>query len=244
MISNSTYHLRRVVGVVIGAVVAMSFTAQPAWAKWTATGTGPGRGVATSITAPTVTVPSTSTTNVSVNWSGATGPAGQTLKYFVERMSGSTPTAACGSTFAAPITGTSCTDSGVGTGSYTYRVTTRFGTNWSAVSAQSSVVGVGVITTLTITSFTAQSGHAAKTVGTAAIGTTGDALTVNIVYCGTSATNCASPLATATNVAVNQGTGAFTDTTGNLGNNATVFVRVTQVRTAGTLADTAGPITV
>ena len=122
-----------------------------ALAAWTATGSGAAAAKAAAVTAPTsVTVPATSTGTVAVSWSGATGPAGSTPKYLVERVAGGSATAVCGSTFSAPISGSSCNDSSVPTGTYTYRVTTRLGDLWQAASNPSSSVVVTVPVALSV----------------------------------------------------------------------------------------------
>lgn len=138
-----------VLAVVSGTALAAS--------PWSTTGSGVGAAKSGGITAPGApTVPGSTVTNgnVAVSWSGATGPAGATLKYLVERMVGSTPTAVCASTFAAPITGTSCTDTSVPNGTYTYRVTTRLGSDWQAVGAASATVTVASASSITLASCT------------------------------------------------------------------------------------------
>ncbi len=136
----------------LGAVVLVAATpALASAASWGTTGSGSARKSAGSLGAPTsVTVPSSTVTNgtVAVSWSGATIPAGATASFFVERKSGATYSAACGSTFASPVAGTSCNDTSVADGTYRYRVTTRLGGAWQATSGDSANT-VTVTTTTT-----------------------------------------------------------------------------------------------
>lgn len=129
-------------------VIALGGTAA-ATAPWKTTGTGSGASKSTSITAPTsITLPPGTVTNatVAVSWSGATVPSAATALYFVERKLSSTYSAACGSTLAAPISGTSCSDTSVPDGTYNYRVTTRIGTKWQAVSTDSASTVTATLT--------------------------------------------------------------------------------------------------
>lgn len=156
--SRHTRMARRL-GAAVASVAALSIAvAGSASAAWSTAGTGAARGAAAGVTAPTtVTVPSTTVTNgtVAVSWSGATVPSGATARYYVERKLGTGSFVAaggtCAGTFAAPIGVTSCNDTGVANGSYTYRVTTRLGTNWQAASATSATVTVTAAATLTLT---------------------------------------------------------------------------------------------
>jgi hypothetical protein len=124
------------------------------YAAWQLGGSGTGAARSSQVTAPTsVTVPGTTVTNgtVAVSWSGATVPAGATPLYFVERVSGATATPACGSTLAAPIAGSSCSDTSVPDGTYNYRVTTRLGDNWkSAATTSASTVTVTAAVALSV----------------------------------------------------------------------------------------------
>jgi hypothetical protein len=145
----------RQITLATASVAALSVVfAGPAFASlWARTGSAAGTGKAHSVGAATVvTVPSSTVTNgtVAVSWSGATGPSGATLMYFVERMVGASATPACGSTLAAPISGSSCNDTSVPDGSYKYRVTTRLGDNWQATSSQSATVTVTAAVTVTV----------------------------------------------------------------------------------------------
>ncbi|WP_146078184.1 hypothetical protein [Subtercola sp. Z020] len=124
--------------------------AGPADAFWRSTGRGVGSAVSGTLNAPTgVTVAATSTSPVSVSWTasgGTTVPTG----YFVTRTAGASTIAACGSSATALLTTTSCSDTGVAAGTYTYAVTAVF-RSWTAVSASSGSVVVIAATKLGFT---------------------------------------------------------------------------------------------
>jgi hypothetical protein len=87
-----------------------------------------------------VSVPGSAWFSVPVSWSPGTGtvvPDG----YFVTRTSGSTTTAACGSSPSSLMRATSCTDSWLPTGTYTYVVTAAY-RSWTSASPPSSKVSV------------------------------------------------------------------------------------------------------
>jgi hypothetical protein len=128
-------------GVVAGAalVVAALFGATAASAYWPATGTGSTTAAVATLAPPTnVTVPATSTSDVSVAWTASTGTPAPT-GYYVTRITGAASMLACGSSPAAPITGTACTDTSVPEGTHHYVVTAVY-RSWTAVSAASGNV--------------------------------------------------------------------------------------------------------
>ncbi|MBT2549595.1 hypothetical protein [Arthrobacter sp. ISL-65] len=93
--------------------------------------------------APTgVTVPSTSLGAVPVGWTASAGSITPT-GYYVTRVTGSTTASACGSSPAALLAATSCTDNAVPIGTHTYVVTAVY-RSWTAVSAASGNVTVVV----------------------------------------------------------------------------------------------------
>jgi hypothetical protein len=125
--------------------VCVLFGAGAALAYWPAMGTGNTTAAVGTLAAPTnVYVPATSTPNVSVSWTasiGAVTPTG----YYVTRITGSTSLPACGSSPAALIATTSCTDTSVPAGTHKY-VVTAVRLSWSATSTASgdvSIVSVG-----------------------------------------------------------------------------------------------------
>ena len=88
-----------------------------------------------------MTVPSgTAVTDVPVSWAAGTGgvaPQG----YYVTRHSGETSSAACGTSPTTILAASSCLDSAVPDGEYSYVVTAVF-RSWTAPSAPSDVVTV------------------------------------------------------------------------------------------------------
>jgi hypothetical protein len=133
--------------VVAGSVLGL-LGAVPASAYWQSAGSGAATVSTGTLAAPTgVTAAAVSGTSVAVGWTASVGspaPAG----YFVTRTSGSTTVAACGTSKTALVTGTSCTDSGVPAGPYTYTVTAVY-RSWTAPSAASGSVTVAVPSKLT-----------------------------------------------------------------------------------------------
>lgn len=128
--------------LVVLLLVAL-LAAQPASAYWTAIGSGGGSGSNGALAAPTaVTVPTYSLSTVAVSWTASVGspaPDG----YFVTRSNGGAAVAACASSPTALITGTSCSDSSVADGTYTYTVTARH-RSWTSAAVAGN--GVTVLT--------------------------------------------------------------------------------------------------
>jgi hypothetical protein len=128
-------------------VVATLFGATAASAYWPATGTGSTTAAVATLAPPTnVTVPATSNSNVAVSWTASTGTPAPT-GYYVTRITGATSMLACGSSPAAPITGTSCTDASVPEATHRY-VVTAVHRSWTAASAASWNVTVDNINTI------------------------------------------------------------------------------------------------
>lgn len=123
----------------IAMVVVALIGATAASAYWPATGTGRTTAAVATLAPPTnVTVPGNSTSSVPVAWTASAGPTAPT-GYYVTRITGATSMPACGSSPAALVTGTSCTDSSAPEGTYTY-VVTAVHRSWTAVSAASGSV--------------------------------------------------------------------------------------------------------
>jgi hypothetical protein len=139
-------------GVVAGAVlvVATLFSATAASAYWPATGTGNTTAAVATLAPPTnVTVPAASNSNVSVAWTASTGTPAPT-GYYVTRVTGASSMLACGSSPAALISGTACTDTSVPEGTHHYVVTAVY-RSWTAVSAASGNVIVDNVNTVNYT---------------------------------------------------------------------------------------------
>lgn len=128
-------------------VVATLFGATAASAYWPAIGTGSTTAAVATLAPPTnVTVPATSNSNVAVTWTASVGTPAPT-GYYVTRVTGATSMLACGSSPAAPITGTGCTDTSVPEGTHHY-VVTAVHRSWTAVSLASGNVTVDNINTI------------------------------------------------------------------------------------------------
>lgn len=131
------------VAVVLLILVAMIATvfATPALAYWTSTGSSPGGASTGTLSPPSnVTVPSAAAPNVTVGWTAGTGgvtPEG----YFVTRFAGTVGSPACGSNPTTLVTGTSCADTAVPDGSFSYLVTAVYA-SWTAQSQPSGTVVV------------------------------------------------------------------------------------------------------
>jgi hypothetical protein len=118
--------------------------ASPVLATWTAPGDGTGSATVGALDPPTGVSLTSSLSTVQVTWGAATPPAGSLTGYYVTRYLGSTPLPACGTdpnTPATFVTGTSCNDTSVADGTYTYTVTAVF-RSWTSTSAPSNVVTV------------------------------------------------------------------------------------------------------
>jgi hypothetical protein len=149
---------RRLLALAAVPVVVL-LAGTPAFAFWHSTGSGTGAVTTTTLATPTsVTVPATSGASVPVSWTGSSGTPSPT-GYYVTRTSGST-VAACGSSASSLIAGTSCTDSAVSNGSYTYTVIAVY-RSWDATSTASGSVTVVSATKLV---FTTQPSNVVSTV--------------------------------------------------------------------------------
>jgi hypothetical protein len=141
---------RSLVGLIVGVLVALGI-ATMAWAYFTSTGSGPGAAATATLNPPTsVNAGPAGATTVPVSWTasstggGAVAPQG----YYVTRTpspSGAS-VAACGSSPTAllPQTPTSCSDTSVPGGTYTYTVTAVYN-SFSATSNPSAPVTVASI---------------------------------------------------------------------------------------------------
>lgn len=136
-----------------------------AWAFFTGSGAGTASGSVSTLTVPTnvAATASPGSTTVGVSWTAATAPGGASLNgYFVQRFVGTTPSAACASSSSTLLGSgaTSCNDTGVASGTYTYKVTAVFH-SWTAISAASASVTVNPLASFTVTA------PASATAGTA-----------------------------------------------------------------------------
>jgi trimeric autotransporter adhesin len=128
------------------ATAVVAATSGVAFAFWSTGGSGTGSGITGTLAAPTgVTVPATSAGTVAVTWT-ASGGSPTPTGYYVTRKTGSTLTTVIGcGTPSTPINATSCSDTGVPSGTYTYTVTAVF-RSWTATSSPSAAVIVSTQT--------------------------------------------------------------------------------------------------
>ncbi len=141
---------RRATTLVVGLVALISpllAAISPASAYWSATGSGSSTAATGTLAGPVdVTVPETSIPDVPVSWTAGVNDD-PVDGYYVTRYQFSVNTEpvfvpACSSSPTQLITLTSCTDTGLPDGNYTYRVTAVFRT-WTATSQSSPVDVVG-----------------------------------------------------------------------------------------------------
>jgi hypothetical protein len=131
----------RFTAIVAALLVAALVGAPGASAFWKSVGLGAGSAITASLAAPAgVTAPSTNVGAVPVSWTASAGSINPT-GYYVTRITGSTTAAACGSSPAALLASTSCTDNAVPIGTHRYVVTAVY-RSWTAVSTASGNITV------------------------------------------------------------------------------------------------------
>ena len=108
-----------------------------ALAYFISTGAGTAGATVGALSAPTITAATPGAGTVSLSWSTVTAPASPAVTYYVTRAGG-TVGGNCPSSAATATTSTSCTDSGLTKGTYTYTVTAVW-QSWTATSASSQV---------------------------------------------------------------------------------------------------------
>jgi hypothetical protein len=135
-LTNLVTRRRTLLLVLIAALAAST----AAWAYWAAKSSGSAGGRVGSLAAPSISSATPGGGTVTLNWTAVTAPGAGTVSYYVRR-DGSAASSSCPSA-ATPGTATSCTDTGVSTGSHSYRVTAV----WHSWTATSSTSGVQVLT--------------------------------------------------------------------------------------------------
>jgi hypothetical protein len=139
--------MRRALVLLTAVLAALLMLVTPSSAHWTASGAGAGAGTTGTLAAPTaVSVAANSLPSVAVSWIASAGSPTPT-GYAVTRTSGGISVAACAGSL---VTGTSCTDTAVPDGTYTYTVTAVF-RSWTATSAPSGSVSVWTPARLAVT---------------------------------------------------------------------------------------------
>jgi trimeric autotransporter adhesin len=122
----------------ITALFALLAVGGAALAYFSTAGVGTASASAGTLSAPTITSAAAGAGTVQLTWSAVTPPAGSgPVKYYVSR-GGSAPAGNCPSS-ASPGAGTSCTDSGLEKGTYSYTVTAVW-QSWTATSAPATSV--------------------------------------------------------------------------------------------------------
>ncbi len=136
--------------VMFAAVAGTVGLAAAGWAYWTTSGSGAASATVGTLNAPTGVVASQPTLGVGtvhVAWTASSTtapPAVAPTGYYVERFSGATPSAACGTSPTVLLTDppTSCDDERLTqTGPFTYKVTAVFN-SWTAQSTASNSISV------------------------------------------------------------------------------------------------------
>ncbi len=133
------------VAAVAAALLAV-FVGAAAFAYWTTSGAGGGSAAATTLSPPTGVSAVPSGPTATVSFTGVTPAYGTLTGYFVTRYAGAVPSNACGTNPSVPSSllaagATSCVDSGLTNGTYTYRVTAVFRT-WTAQSTASAPITI------------------------------------------------------------------------------------------------------
>jgi hypothetical protein len=197
------------------------------WAYWTVSGSGSATGGVADLDTPTFTSITVNGADVTVDWSDVLAPGGGAIDgYYVQRYVGATPSAACASSPATLLTSSTCVDTGVATGTYTYRVTAVY-ESWTEQSAASGDVVVAAATavppTATVTfpaddSFLSAAAFNGGCTPTGACGTAADPDGVQSV-----------------SVSIQRGTSTYW--------NGTAFASVTEVFQPATLATPGGTTT-
>ncbi len=137
---------RRTLVLLLLAVLLASTTA---WAFWAAKSSGSASGQVGGLPAPQISSATPGGGTVTLNWTTVSAPAGGTVSYYVSRDGGAASSACPSST--SPGTQTSCTDTGVSTGSHKYTVTAVWH-SWTAKSASAAAqVTSGAATHLVLT---------------------------------------------------------------------------------------------
>ena len=141
-------HAARRIGIAVIAATVALFVSVGAIAYWTTAGTGTADASVGTIAGATISTPSTTSTgSITLTWDvqASMTPATENggITYTVEQRLGANAFAAIGS---GSCSGTlafgtlSCLDSVSASGTYTYRVVARYGTAWTALSNEATVV--------------------------------------------------------------------------------------------------------
>jgi hypothetical protein len=132
----------------LSALAIAAISSGVSWAYFTSVGSGTSAGSVTSLSAPVITGATPGSGTVVLSWSAVTPPGSGSVSYYVKRNGGA-PGGNC-PTSSSPASVTSCTDSGLSPGTYSYTVTATWRT-WTATSSTTNVmVTTGVATQLSL----------------------------------------------------------------------------------------------
>jgi hypothetical protein len=130
------------------ATIALLLVSVGALAYWAATGIGSGGASVGTLAAPSITSATPGSNSVALSWSAVAAPGSGTVSYYVKRDGGAA-SAGCPSA-SSPSTVTSCTDTGVSSGSHQYTVTAVW-RSWTRTSTSASVTVAAQATQLVFT---------------------------------------------------------------------------------------------
>jgi hypothetical protein len=117
---------------VLAGVAVLLVAGLGAFAYFTSTGSGTASASVASLSAPTITSATPGAGTVALSWSPVTPPGSGTVTYYVTRDGGNAG-GTC-ATAGSPAGATTCTDSGLAAGTYSYTVTAKW-RSWTATSA-------------------------------------------------------------------------------------------------------------
>ncbi len=171
-------------------LLSVAFAVAPAAAYLTGSGgSAHAPGTVGSLAAPTITAASAGAGTVALTWTPVSAPAGAAVTYYVTRAGG-TVGGNCPSSAATATSSTSCTDSGLTKGSYSYTVTAIW-QSWSTTSASTPVtVGSGVLARFVVSASSSATAGTAFSVTITAEDSSGNAVTS---YTGSQSLNFSGP---------------------------------------------------
>ncbi|MGD0274207.1 MAG: hypothetical protein ABSB96_10825 [Gaiellaceae bacterium] len=197
--------------LLLGALAVTLAAPANAQAYWTSSGWGSGDSHAGTLDAPSLGATAGSGT-VALSWSAVTPPGSGSVSYYVKRDGGN-PGGDC-PTSAAPASVLTCTDSGLGAGTYSYTVTVVWRT-WTTASSPPTQVTLAsgaldhlLLTAVTTTPTAGQLDNLTITAkDTAGITVTGYTGSHNLTFTGASTIGSFTPTVTNTSgTAINFGT--------------------------------------
>jgi hypothetical protein len=133
----------RFVALLAAALAVFGTVAGVAIAYWTSTGSATASATTGTLNPPTAVtgVQTAGTGSVTVSWTAPTGGTTPSGYYVTRKDSANNVVAACGTSAGSTTSSTSCSDTSVPLGSYTYTVVAVF-RSWTATSAASATVTV------------------------------------------------------------------------------------------------------